>query len=192
MLRIDLQAKTIDARGGFAIGAFVVGSDVAALGDPLVRIGCAGLADDGINVHERNVAGALHGALGRGGIPDVREDALVVESDQHLRGLVVSGGAAEIAACRKLGDLPAPGEPGHLAGVDTHAMFETEAGFDALEVETTGAVVAHGEFRPPVVDIDHPIGRQAACGPIPGVQNDESQLGGLCLKKKNQKGANKS
>src|ERR1035437_2306484 len=95
-------------RCGFSERLAVIRRDVAALIQPFVRVGEAGAADYGENMDQRDETRALHRALRRRAVPEVREDMAVVEGHHHLGCLVVCRSMTKIAALRQLRHLPVP------------------------------------------------------------------------------------
>src|SRR5271154_424498 len=133
MLRVDLNAESLDARSGLAVGAQVVGGNIVIFGDPAVDIGGAGLAHDVENVEQGNEASALHGPLGSRAIPNITENAALAECEQYLRRLIVRGGMAEIAAGGKLSYFPSPREIWHLRQIDVDATLQAEGSAGAFQ-----------------------------------------------------------
>src|SRR5947209_147370 len=83
-------------------------------------------------------AGSLFSASRSGGVPDVTEDPVIVESYQYLRGLIVGGGAPEISSGGELGYLPVPGEIRQLSGVNIHPALQSEGRPGTLQVQAGG------------------------------------------------------
>src|SRR5580704_18376406 len=114
-------------------------------------------------MNQGDMTSVLPGSFGSGGVPDVGQNVAIGEGHEHLRGLIVGGGEADVAAGGKLSHLPAPGEQWILIEVHIHSALERERGLAALESQNTIVPLADdGEVRRAAMYLELPAIGQAA------------------------------
>src|SRR5690349_902949 len=87
---------------------------------------------------------------------------------------------AEIAMGRQFGDFPMPREDRQLGRVYVHPVLQSVRCPMTLQMKTRDPILgAYRHVGPAVFHFDLPVGRDPAGAPVGGIQDDESQWGGL-------------